>query len=412
MSEISNDNYPFNEADGYEYEDKVSRLSYDELFSFFQQMGAEPEASGKDIRLRTLCHGGKSHGAICDTTSLKVTCFSGCGDTVMLHNWVKRAMGLETSFEAKDLIEAWIDKKKIDFTDRKLREAVDFKGEDASPYGDQSFKREFIEPLPALPQATIERLYADFDTTPETLSRLVWHTKDGISVEQLQRFQIAFNPANKTIILPHHNSNGEIVGLYERNFGMLRKEAREEFPDADEKFYSQFPKSKYMPLLRPEWDKHIEKTRYSFHNKYNLYGLHLAKNEIYQNEKVVVFEGAKSVMLAHDYGYPFAVATHTFGISLSHISMLLDCGAEEIILAFDRQYQDMNGKEWDLYEKKTRELAEKVKHHVTVSRIVDKTGLLGYKDAPIDKGKEIFEKLYKEREILAKKEPYVFNSDF
>ena len=394
-----------NEPMRLDYEDKVARLTCRELFDFFLSIGAEPTKDGKNIRLRTLCHGGKSHGAVCDTETLKITCFSGCNDTVMLHTWVKRALKLDNAFEARELIETWIDDRKIDLSNREVREPPEQeKNGTKARQSTEDFKPEHIEPEPGIPPETIDRLYSEFDAKAETLERMRWHTEDGISVEQLQKFQIAYNPANKTIILPHHNINGEIVGLYERHFSMLRKEAEEELPGYDYDFYYQFPTAKYLPLLRPTWDKSKEKKCYSFHNKNNLYGLHLAKDSIRKTGKAIIFEGGKSVMLAHDYGYPFAVASHTFGASLSHISMLIEQGAKEIILAFDKQYEtvDDRDEQWRLYDKKTREFARKIGKYVNVSRIVDfaHAPKIGYKDAPIDKGKEIFDELYSRREML------------
>ena len=107
-------------------------------------------------------------------------------------------------------------------------------------------------------------------------------------------------------------------------------------------------------------------------------------------------------MLAHQYGYPFSVASHTFGAHVNHISLLLEYGAKEIILAFDRQYKEVSNDsfEWPFYEQKSQELVKQVGKYVKVSRIVDKGNLLQYKDAPIDRGKDVFESLYSKREVL------------
>jgi hypothetical protein len=138
-----------------------------------------------------------------------------------------------------------------------------------------------------------------------------------------------------------------------------------------------------------------------FSNSHNLYGLHKAQAAIKETGIAIIFEGGKSVMLAKSYGYLNAVCSHTFGAHLNHISMLINCGAKEIILAFDRQYEEMDGQQWELYEKKTKQLAAKVKDFVEISRMIDVDGLIGYKDAPIDKGKKVFDKLYASRENLS-----------
>lgn len=403
-----------------DYEDKIDLLSEDEFFSLFQDLGAEPKwgtCGGKRcIKLLTLCHHGTHHNAAFDPESHKVTCFSDCSCTVMLHTWVKRALDLSCAREAKNEIEKWIDGQGIDLSSRDFREGVDFSYHERPFDPDQE-----VEMVQGIDPAILAELYSSFDTSPETLSRLVWckpreQGGDGIPVEQLRRFQVACDPARGTIILPHHNANGDIVGLYERSFLPLRRDMEQFFlewcngdifeytnkykPEIARQIYA-YPKSKYMPLLKAEKYRTDEKPCWSFPNGRNLYGLHLAKEAIRESGKAIIFEGAKSVMLAHAYGYPYAVASHTFGAGEAHIAMLIQAGAKEIILAFDKQYKDSSGAEWAIYDDRTRGLAQRVGAHVTISRICDKEGThLAYKDAPIDQGKDTFDALFAQREIL------------
>ena len=390
------------------YEEKLNRLTEEDFFAFFSLMHAEPRwvnSAGKhSIQLLGICHNGQSHSAVFDPTTTKVTCFSECNGGMLLHTWIKRVLKIENPQEAKDFFEDWMDGQNIDFEKRISH------GIDEFIYQERPFEVEDIPPLPSIGDTAKVELYSKFQYDDRTLSRLVWHTKDGIDVEWLKKFEVAYYPKRKTIILPHHNINGEIVGLYERSFLPLRKEMKDQFPEADYKWLCQFPRAKYVPLLKEGHfaDEDEKKTSWSFSNVQNLYGLHLAKDEIKRTGKAIVFEGAKSVMLAHQFGFHYAVASHTFGINVKQISMLINAGAKEIILAFDKQYQDidLDDKQWKLYEKKTAEMAEKICKFVDVSRIVDYfenegNPLLGYKDAPIDRGRETFQKLFLRREILA-----------
>lgn len=389
------------------YDEKLNFLSDEDFFTLFGLLKTEPRwvnsAGKRSIQLLGLCHGGGSHSALFDPTTLKVTCFSLCGGSMMLHTFVKRVLGIENPQEAKDFIEDWIDGQKIDFENRVSR------GIEAFVYEERQFEVEDVPPLPGIQERDIQELYSNFDTSEQILSRLRWHTDDHIDIKWLKAFDIAYYPKRKTIVLPHHNINGEIVGLYERSFMPLRKEVKDMFPDIPYKDLVKYPRAKYVPLLKEGRfaEEDDNKTSWSFPNIQNLYGLHLAKDAIQKTGKAIIFEGAKSVMLAHQYGYDFAVASHTFGANAKHISMLINAGAKEIIFAFDKQYQTVSeeDKQWRLYEKKTREMAEKIGKAVDVSRIVDyfednRTPLLDYKDAPIDKGKQIFESLYKNREPL------------
>lgn len=389
------------------YDEKLNRLSSEDFFTFFSLLKAEPRwvnSAGKpSIQLLGICHHGHHHSVVFDPTTLKITCFSECGGGMLFHTFVKRALDLDSPQDAKDFIEDWIDGQEIDFDKRVSRNLEEFE------YQDRPFVLEDVPPVPGIGKEVEEELFDNFDISSDTLSRLVWHTKDGIDVEQLSRFNVAYYPKHKTIILPHHNINGEIVGLYERSFLPLRKQMKDEYPEATYKWLCQFPRAKYVPLLKEGHfaEEDEKKTSWSFPNIQNLYGLHLAKDAIEKTGRALVFEGAKSVMLAHQYGYPYAVATHTFGINPKQIAMLINCGAKEIYLAFDKQYQvvDSDDRQWQLYEKKTKTLAKKVGQYVDVYRIVDyyeddKEQLLGYKDAPIDCGKKVFDKLFDQREPL------------
>lgn len=326
---------------------------------------------------------------------------------MLFHNWVKRVLGLENPNDAKEFIEDYLDGKHIDFENRVPRNA------------DFSYKERPFEPdkvpavLPGIPQEILDDLYGEWDSSTKTLDRLVWHTEDGIRPETLQLYGVAYDHNRDTIILPHHNRNGEIVGLYERSFWPLRKEVKEKYPDMPYKTLVQYPRAKYVPLLKNEKYIHDEsdKTSWSFPNSENLYGLHLAKDAIKEKQSAIIFEGGKSVMLAHQMGIHNCVATHTFGAHMNHIAMLMAEGAKTIYLAFDKQYQTIaiDDPQWKLYDKRTYEFAKRVGQHVDVYRVCDyrEEGKekLDYKDAPIDKGEEIF------RELLDHAEPLIINKE-
>lgn len=379
------------------YENKITLLDKDDFFALFEYLHAQPRwvtSNGKQsIQILGLCHHGENHSALFDPTTLKVNCFSACGGGMLLHTWVKRALDLPHPDFAKQFIEDWIEGKQIDLSDR-IPINADFE------YIERPFELKYIEPVKGIPQEIIDRLYAKFLYDEDTLAKLKWHTEDGIDVEMLKLYQVAYFPQNGSIVFPHHNIRGEIVGLYERSFRMLRKEVRAKYPDMPYKDTLSFPRAKYVPLLKDEeFLQHTEKeqTSWSFPNRQNLYGLHVAAPYIKESGEAIIFEGAKSVMLAHQWGVKNCVASHTFGCHENHINMLYECGARKIYLAFDKQYkeQDEDDREWVLYEKKTRGIAKKVKNigGMEIRRIIDlpNTGVpLDHKDAPVDKGKEKF----------------------
>ena len=287
--------------------------------------------------------------------------------------------------------------------DEKILENLDFYRE---AYEEKPFNPVPLEMVPGIGEEVERDLYSHFEDSEEILKDCLWHTQDHIDTEILKLYQVAIYPDHDTIILPHHNINGEIVGLYERSFNMLRSEAKKRYPDMPYKMLVEYPRAKYVPLVK-EWQYKLKpdekgKTSWSFPNARNLYGLHLAKDEIARTGTAIIFEGAKSVMLARQYGYGMAVASHTFGANENHIAMLLAAGATKIYFAFDKQYKDdeLQEKEINLYNKKTIALADRIKDYCDVYRIRDWDGDLKYKDSPIDEGEKVFDKLYQQAEPL------------
>ena len=79
---------------------------------------------------------------------------------------------------------------------------------------------------------------------------------------------------------------------------------------------------------------------------------------------------------------------------------MVEAGAEEIIVAFDRQFQEIGDKEFQHLKSNLLKLYNKYKNFVKITFIFDKNMITGYKDSPIDCGQEIFLKLFKERIVL------------
>lgn len=95
-----------------------------------------------------------------------------------------------------------------------------------------------------------------------------------------------------------------------------------------------------------------------------------------------------------------SVACCGSSVSTHQTQMLLDAGAEEIIIAFDRQFQEIGDEEFKHLKTNLIRLRNKYKNFATISFIFDKNMITGYKSSPIDEGPEKFIKLFKERIIL------------
>ena len=92
-----------------------------------------------------------------------------------------------------------------------------------------------------------------------------------------------------------------------------------------------------------------------------------------------------------------SVACCGSNISSFQIQLLLSLGIQELIIALDRQYQQITGDEHKIWAKKMYALHDKIGKFVQISYIFDKNYILEYKNSPIDQGKDIFLELYNKR---------------
>ena len=208
----------------------------------------------------------------------------------------------------------------------------------------------------------------------------VWY-QEGISIEAMQKFGIRMDTVNEKIIIPHYDINGQLVGIRGRAFN----------------WYDLEKGMKYAPVCLG-----ID-TWYNHPLGEHLYGLWLNKDTIKRTKKCVVFEGEKSVMLAETYypGNNFTVAVCGSAISQIQVDLLLQLGVTEIIIAFDNETDNTPASPTTLqYQEKILQLASLFTPYVNVYYILDITGKLEYKDSPIDKGKETFEFLLKNKRLV------------
>ena len=137
--------------------------------------------------------------------------------------------------------------------------------------------------------------------------------------------------------------------------------------------------------------------------RFNLYNLNNSKNNIKQIKKAIIWEGEKSCLLYASYfGKENDITVACCGSSLSdyQVQLLLSLGVEEIIIGFDKQFQEPGDKEWIKWTKKLKDLYIKYNKYCQISFLFDNKKLLGYKESPIDEGPEVFMQLFKERIFL------------
>lgn len=206
----------------------------------------------------------------------------------------------------------------------------------------------------------------------------VWMS-EGIDYDVLVEFGVRFDMVRNRIVFPILDRNGRLVGIRVRNFNQ---------DDIDSG-------RKYMPLWHNE-------ELYNCPKMMVVYGYYQNKAVIKKLKEVIVFEAEKSVL---KYGSCFtqnkSVAVGGSSFSQYHGIILKDAGVTKIVLAFDNDCSEDGDKYYGL--KKMIKEAKKIRDMgFEVEIIYDwEQEYLGNKDAPIDLGRTVYSKLYRERKKLA-----------
>ena len=79
----------------------------------------------------------------------------------------------------------------------------------------------------------------------------------------------------------------------------------------------------------------------------------------------------------------------------------MDAGAHEIIIGFDKDFDEFGTEEYNKVIDKLQKIYDKYSPYTTISFLFDKeNNQLGYKDSPLDCGKDKFLYLFRNRVIL------------
>lgn len=109
--------------------------------------------------------------------------------------------------------------------------------------------------------------------------------------------------------------------------------------------------------------------------------------EILNQNKIIIFEGIKSVMKAWGWGYKYTVSAETSSLNEEQVKIIIKNKIKDVTIAFDsdKKRKDIIGK------------LKTLKHFTNVYIVEDVKGLLDEKESPVDKGKDVFETLLEER---------------
>lgn len=355
-------------------------LSLEDIFLLLSEWGGDPEYTSFGIISATICHNAPGEGSrklYYYINSTMFTCYTGCSGSFDIFELVRKVAKIQWK-EEYDLNAA------VRWVARRFGiagESVDGEDTDMLPdwkiFTNYDKVKEINErrALQTLPEYDLNIL----DIFNYTVKIEPW-LEENITQEVIEKARIGYYPGKDQITIPHYDQVGRFIGLRGRT---LVKEEAEIY-------------GKYRPIQ-------INRKLYNHPLGLNLYSLNWSKDNIKSMKKAIIFESEKSCLkYASYFGWEnnISVAVCGSNLSMNQMQLLLENNAEEIIIAFDKQFKELNTEESKQWERKLISIYNKYKNDVLISFLWDKWDLLGYKDSPIDKTKDIFLYLFKNRIIL------------
>ena len=355
-------------------------FTIEQIEQFLAEHGGEPVKRIGTLVSRTICHnpadGSGSYKLYYYENTHLFKCYTECAETggFDIFDLTRKIMKIQsnidmTLYDAQIYIINYFSLDIVyDYqkeTDKNLDFQIFNKWRRTEKIDDQQKKIEFkkINPdvIKWLPQTHIES----------------WE-KEGITYNTMLSHNIRFDPYNYGIVIPHYDIEGNIIGIRERT---LIKD-NEEY-------------GKYRPAI-------INGKMYNHPLGFNLYNLNFSKENIKLNKKAIIGEGEKfCLMFESMFDMDISVACCGSNLTSHQFKLLQNLGVEEIIIAFDKQYQKPGDKEWVKWCEKLTNLHRKYSGFIKISFMFDlHDNMLGYKESPIDRDKETFIYLYKNRMTL------------
>ena len=351
-----------------------NQLSIDQVWNYVNELGGEPlPADSKGFYALTICHCGESHKLQYFGNTKLFHCWTDCGENFDIFDLTKkvksRANPDYTFSDAIDEVASYFGISEAP------QEKFDLRVKDWEIFNyylklQESKERKQL----SIPQYDAEIL--KYLPKPEIADWLI----EGIGQSAIDDANIRYDPIEHSIIIPHYDVENRLIGIRARTL-VKEKEDR----------------GKYMPAI-------LNNKMYNHPLSLSLYHLNLSKDNIKAAKKAIVFEGEKATLLYRTYfGAENDISVACCGSNLMEQQFLLlkGLGVEEIVIAFDKQFQKLGDDEHRAWVKKLKAIDRKYREEVTISFMFDfEDKYLGYKDSPIDCGKEIFLQMFKERIFL------------
>ena len=355
-------------------------LDEDKICELLQELGSNrPFPRHEALVCETICHnhpGEGSHKLYYYPNTKLFKCYTNCGEAFDIFDLIVKSNAIRgiklEMFQAVQWVWSRLDNK--GFTGQKSQiqsEDWDILNRYAQIRSIQTLEKQELKEYPA---SVLDRL--PFFIIDD------WQ-KEGISVRTMQHFGIKYNPVTNAIIIPHYDEKNRLIGIRQRT---LVKE--------DEEIWG-----KYRPAV-------INGEMYNHPLSHAFYGLNWNYPNIKRAKKAIIFEGEKSVMLfdsVFSKENNISLACCGSNISQRQVDILVDLGVEEMIVAFDKEFLNVGDEGFNVQTQNLKNIYKKHSSRLTISFVFDKQGFLKLKESPIERGRDVFMKLYEKRFTLGEK---------
>lgn len=308
----------------------------------------------------------------------KFHCFTACGESFNIFELVKKNFVLKNVMMSFPEIIGWICSK-LGLQTRGYSKPDGFgheedKRNEELEYLKKFNKKEMLVPELKVYDEAILKRFTDYKHDA--------FLSDGLTEDAQSYWEVMYSYVDHSIILPHRDKYGRLVSLKQRNLDSFKIESGYKYIP-----YQTFGKNGVL---------------YSVPTQFHLYGLYQNAEYIKKIKKVFLFESEKSIIkLESWYGRQnYGLALCGSNISEWHIQEILNLGIEEVVICLDREYRDVDSEECRTYQQRILRMCRSLVNFVRVAVIVDKDGLTGYKDSPVDKTQEIFEQLCDQKQYI------------
>lgn len=335
-------------------------LSDENILSILSYLGSEwHEIKSDHIEFESICHGSRSRGKLIYYKESQTLFCHRCSEQWDIFSFIQHI-------------------KNCSFTEA-LNLVIDICHLDIKKYNEPKSNIDDWQSslLPLVQNKTPQTLQIYDKNVMRLFDNLYWDkwVQEGISIESMQKFNIKWYQRCQSVVLPCYDLQGNLIGI------------RNRYTQA-----ADCEKGKYRPLTTLN-------DVYKFNTGLSLWGLYQNQDAIKKYKEVILCEGEKSVLLADTWGIDNVVSLYGANFTTTQRDLLLSLGVEKVCIAIDRQYEKIDklddGFQW--WCKKVKKIASMLDNYMQVCYIYDTQELLKPKDSPMDKGEEVWRKLYESK---------------